>query len=51
MKQLKIYSILNGYRVPARSRVMINAWAIGRDPNARAVRLVAVPTYRLNCSF
>ncbi|KAG5247831.1 cytochrome P450 [Salix suchowensis] len=27
-------SVLNGYRVPARSRVMINAWAIGRDPNA-----------------
>jgi hypothetical protein len=46
-----IVSLTGIYRVPARSRVMINAWAIGRDPNARAVRLVAVPTYRLNCSF
>ncbi|KAJ6906250.1 cytochrome P450 84A1-like [Populus alba x Populus x berolinensis] len=27
-------TVLNGYRIPARSRVMINAWAIGRDPNA-----------------
>ncbi|MQM21872.1 hypothetical protein Taro_054918 [Colocasia esculenta] len=23
-----------GYRVPARTRVMVNAWAIGRDPSA-----------------
>ncbi|KAJ4831548.1 hypothetical protein Tsubulata_017972 [Turnera subulata] len=27
-------SVVAGYRIPARSRVMINAWAIGRDPNA-----------------
>ncbi|THG11232.1 hypothetical protein TEA_000057 [Camellia sinensis var. sinensis] len=25
---------ISGYRIPARSRVMINAWAIGRDPNS-----------------
>lgn len=25
-------AVIAGYRVPARSRVMINAWAIGRDP-------------------
>ncbi|OAY52446.1 cytochrome P450 84A1 [Manihot esculenta] len=27
-------SVISGYRIPAKSRVMINAWAIGRDPNA-----------------
>ncbi|CAL5371265.1 unnamed protein product [Camellia sinensis] len=25
---------ISGYHIPARSRVMINAWAIGRDPNS-----------------
>ncbi|XP_044470110.1 cytochrome P450 84A1-like [Mangifera indica] len=25
---------VSGYRIPARSRVMINAWAIGRDPGS-----------------
>lgn len=25
-------AVISGYYVPARSRVMINAWAIGRDP-------------------
>ncbi|XP_031286932.1 cytochrome P450 84A1-like [Pistacia vera] len=25
---------VDGYRIPARSRVMINAWAIGRDPGS-----------------
>ncbi|KAJ7963662.1 Cytochrome P450 [Quillaja saponaria] len=24
---------INGYEIPAKTRVMINAWAIGRDPN------------------
>lgn len=27
-------SVLAGYRVPAKSRIMINAWAIGRDPSS-----------------
>ncbi|KAI9180240.1 hypothetical protein LWI28_002664 [Acer negundo] len=27
-------SVVSGYRVPAKSRVMINAYAIGRDPSA-----------------
>ncbi|KAF2301933.1 hypothetical protein GH714_030516 [Hevea brasiliensis] len=27
-------SVIAGYRIPAKSRIMINAWAIGRDPNA-----------------
>ncbi|XWS40096.1 hypothetical protein CRYUN_Cryun18bG0110800 [Craigia yunnanensis] len=27
-------SVLSGYRVPAKSRIMINAWAIGRDPSS-----------------
>ncbi|XP_050234591.1 cytochrome P450 84A1-like [Mercurialis annua] len=27
-------SIVTGYKIPAKSRIMINAWAIGRDPNA-----------------
>lgn len=28
------YSEIAGYAIPARTRVMINAWAIGRDKNA-----------------
>lgn len=24
---------INGYEIPAKSRVLVNAWAIGRDPN------------------
>ncbi|TKY47004.1 flavonoid 6-hydroxylase [Spatholobus suberectus] len=24
---------INGYHIPAKSRVMVNVWAIGRDPN------------------
>ncbi|KAI3420637.1 GATA-type domain-containing protein [Psidium guajava] len=27
-------AVVAGYRIPARSRVMINAWAIGRDPGS-----------------
>ncbi|XP_030530900.1 cytochrome P450 84A1 [Rhodamnia argentea] len=27
-------AVVAGYRIPARSRVMINAWAIGRDPSS-----------------
>ncbi|XP_057947958.1 cytochrome P450 84A1-like [Malania oleifera] len=27
-------AVVAGYSIPARSRVMINAWAIGRDPNS-----------------
>ncbi|XP_010033459.2 cytochrome P450 84A1 [Eucalyptus grandis] len=27
-------AVISGYRIPARSRVMINAWAIGRDPGS-----------------
>lgn len=26
--------IVEGFRVPKRSRIIVNAWAIGRDPNA-----------------
>ncbi|KAF8011074.1 hypothetical protein BT93_J1632 [Corymbia citriodora subsp. variegata] len=29
-------AVISGYYVPARSRVMINAWAIGRDPGSWA---------------
>ncbi|EEF27944.1 cytochrome P450, putative, partial [Ricinus communis] len=25
--------VINGYDIPAKSRVMVNVWAIGRDPN------------------
>lgn len=27
-------TVVSGYNIPAKSRVMINAWAIGRDPSA-----------------
>lgn len=27
-------AVVSGYRIPAKSRVMINAWAIGRDPGS-----------------
>ncbi|CAI0409778.1 unnamed protein product [Linum tenue] len=26
-------TVINGYRIPAKTRVIINAWAIGRDPD------------------
>ncbi|KAL5858337.1 hypothetical protein ACOSQ3_005795 [Xanthoceras sorbifolium] len=27
-------TVVSGYRIPAKARVMINAWAIGRDPSS-----------------
>ncbi|CAI0409421.1 unnamed protein product [Linum tenue] len=26
-------TVINGYRIPAKTRVIVNAWAIGRDPD------------------
>ncbi|KAE8667391.1 Cytochrome P450 84A4 [Hibiscus syriacus] len=34
LHETSVDSVLGGYRVPAKSRIMINAWAIGRDPSS-----------------
>ncbi|XVE67051.1 hypothetical protein DITRI_Ditri08aG0129100 [Diplodiscus trichospermus] len=34
LHETTVDSVLAGYHVPAKSRVMINAWAIGRDPSS-----------------
>ncbi|KAK8656213.1 hypothetical protein V6N13_098169 [Hibiscus sabdariffa] len=34
LHETAVDSVLGGYHVPARSRIMINAWAIGRDPSS-----------------
>lgn len=26
-------AVVRGYHIPARTRILVNAWAIGRDPN------------------
>ncbi|MBA0631512.1 hypothetical protein Godav_000383 [Gossypium davidsonii] len=34
LHETAVDSVLGGYRVPGKSRIMINAWAIGRDPSS-----------------
>ncbi|KAJ4828309.1 hypothetical protein Tsubulata_007835 [Turnera subulata] len=32
-RECRVNSEINGYKVPSKTRVMVNAWAIGRDPS------------------
>ncbi|GFQ01993.1 cytochrome p450 84a1 [Phtheirospermum japonicum] len=36
LHETAVDTVVDGYRIPARARVMINAWAIGRDESAWA---------------